>query len=715
MTEPLYSQSWYRVAGLKPSLRGHARIHRHDYRGQVWYVLEDGLSGRCHRFSAAAQALIGLMDGRRTVQEIWDSAAARLGEEAPSQDETIRLLGQMHAADVLACDLPPDSGEIALRRQRQDRKRLLQRLAQPLSIRIPLVDPDAWLTRWLPLVRPLLSWAGLALWLAATLAGAALAASHWSELTLNLADRVLSAESLLGLWLAYPLVKGLHELGHGFATKRWGGEVHEIGIMLLVLMPVPYVEASAASAFQDKYQRALVGAMGVMVELLLAALAMILWVDMEPGLARTLAFDVMLIGGVSSLFFNGNPLLRFDGYYVLADLIEIPNLATRSQQYLSYLAQRHLFGLREAESPRLVRGERTWLLGYGVASFLYRMLVLFAIALFIAGQFFVVGVLLAIWAVLLQAVWPLAKGLRFVLASPLLDRRRARATLVTLGLGGAALAFALLVPVPSWTRAQGVVWLPELAQVRAAQDGLVTALARPDGALVAPGDPLVETDDPFLGQQVRLLEARLAELRARLTEAQAGERSRAPLVREEIAVVDADLARARERQAALVVTSPAAGRLVVPQAADLPGRFVRRGEAIAYVVDPAQTSLRAVVDQERVGLVRGHTESVQVRLAQWGAPAMPARILRQVPAATDRLPAAALGSAGGGDIPLDPRDDSGLKPLEPVFVVELERPPGLPADFPGQRVEVRFDHGSEPLAVQWYRSLRQLFLARFGV
>ena len=715
MAESLFSRSWYRVAGLKPRLRSHAEIHRHDYRDEVWYVLEDRSSGRCHRFSAAAHYLIGLMDGQRTVGQIWDAAVARLGDDAPTQDETIRLLGQMHAADVLLCDLSPDSREIFQRRQKQERRQLFQRFAQPMAVRIPLFDPDRFLSRWMPLVRPLFSWFGLGLWLLVVLAGAVLAASHWPELTENIVDRALTAENLLMLWLAYPLVKTVHELGHGFAAKNWGGEVHEIGIMLLVLMPVPYVEASSASAFREKHKRMVVGAAGIMVELFLASLAVILWLNVEPGPVRALAFNVMLIGGVSTLFFNGNPLLRFDGYYVLSDLIEMPNLATRSQKYLGYLVQRYLFDVRDAEAPSAGTGERAWFLFYGIASFVYRMFIMFAIILFIAGKFFVVGVLLAIWAVAMQLIWPLIKNLGFVLNSPRLNRKRARAVVTTLSAIAALAAFVVLVPVPSWTRAEGIVWLPEQTRVRAEVDGVaVRLLAEPD-SWVEPGEALIETDDPFLRQEVRLLEAKRRELDARLTEAQLRDRSQAQVVREEINVVDADLARAREQLAALVMRSGIRGRFVVPEAVDLPGRFLRRGELVAYVAEPAKADVRVVVDQDAIGLVRNHTESVQLRLADWAATPVQSRILRQVPAATDRLPSLALGSAGGGPIAVDPRDGSGLTALEQVFVLDLELPPTITTDYLGQRVEVRFDHGAEPLAVQWYRSLRQLFLSRFGV
>ena len=143
MADSLFSPSWYRVAGLKPRLRSHAQIHRHQYRGQLWYVLQDLSSERFHRFSPSAYMIIGLMDGQRTVQEIWDTALAQLGDDAVSQDEVIQLLGQLHSADVLQCDVPPDTAELFRRRQRQVRSQIQRKVMSLFAWQIPHVRPRA--------------------------------------------------------------------------------------------------------------------------------------------------------------------------------------------------------------------------------------------------------------------------------------------------------------------------------------------------------------------------------------------------------------------------------------------------------------------------------------------------------------------------------------------------------------------------------------------
>jgi putative peptide zinc metalloprotease protein len=297
------------------------------------------MSGRHHRFSPVANHLLALMDGDRTVEEIWDAINTYLGDDAPTQGEMIQLLARLHVAEVMVCDTLPDTEELFERFTQHARSIMRQRMSSPLYVRVPLIDPDAFLERWLHVVRPLFTRVGLALWLGMVGLATLAAARHWPELLDAGAERFIDPRQLLLLVITYPVVKAIHEFGHAFATKVWGGPVHEMGVTFLVFMPIPYVDASSASAFGDKRKRMLVGAAGVMVELGLAALALLLWLSVEPGAVRMIAYNVVMIGGLSTLLFNGNPLLRFDGYYVLADALELPNLARRSTDYLGYLLQ----------------------------------------------------------------------------------------------------------------------------------------------------------------------------------------------------------------------------------------------------------------------------------------------------------------------------------------------------------------------------------------
>lgn len=716
MAENLFSPSWYRVTALKPRLRKHAELHRHDYRGKVWYVLQDHASGRSHRFSPAAYRFIGLMDGQRTVQTLWEALNEQEGDAAPTQDEVIRLLGQLHAADVLICDVTPDSRELLRRYRRSEQMKWKQRIWTPLAVRVPLLDPDRFLSKTLPYIRFIFTATGAWVWLLTVGFAAILAAINWSELTNNLADRALAPQNLVLLALVYPFVKAVHELFHGYATKVSGGEVHEIGIMFLVLVPVPYVDASSAWGFRDKRRRMLVGAIGIMAELFMGAVALFVWLTVEVGVVHTVAYNVMLISGVSTLLFNGNPLLRFDGYYVFADALEIPNLGNRSNQYLGYLVQRHLFGSADAECPADTPGERHWFVFYGTAAFIYRVFILSVIAFYIGSRFFAIGILLAAWAIITQVIIPVSKNVKFVFSSPRLRKNRRRAVSVSAGIVVGLIVAMFLIPMPLWTRTQGVIWPPEQSQLRAGVDGFIEQVLVPDGQRVEQGQALIRSEDPFLAARVAQLEAHHQELGLQLRLAQTIDQVQVAILREELSAVAGDLLRAREDLEALTIRSPRAGTFIVPQLRDMPGRFVRKGQILAYVISPADhLTVRAVVLQENIGLLRERIGRVNVLQSEWGGQSFEAQLRRAVPGGTLQLLTAALGTAGGGAVAVDPRDPEGRQTLERVFEFEVALPDEAPTQFLGNRVYVRFDHGYEPIGLQLYRSLRQLLLRRFSV
>lgn len=710
----LFSTYWYRVADIKPQLRSHVRLTRHTYRGNNWYVLVDPSASRQHRFNKAAYAIIGMMDGKRSVQEIWKSATAEFGDEVPTQDEIIRLLGQLHAADVLQSDIPPDIAEL-FERQEKHGNRWKQRLMNPFALRFPLLDPDRFLVKWMFLARAMMGRAALLVWLLVVASAVILAALNWPELTRNVADRVLKPENLLLLWLVYPVIKLLHELGHAFATRIWGGEVHEMGIMLLALTPIPYVEASTSAAFPEKSRRMGVAAAGMAVEVFVASLALFLWLNVEAGRVSAIAYNVMLIGGVSTLLFNGNPLLRFDGYYVLADWIEIPNLAQRSTRYLGYLLQRYLFGVDEAVSPVTAPGERGWFICYGIAAFFYRLFVLAALTLFVSSKFFIVGVLIAAWAIVSQIVVPVIRNSYSFYTSP--GGRKNRTRFITASVLSITFLALLLfaVPAPLTTRAQGVVSLPERSWVRAGTDCFVTEVLQPNNSMVELDTPLLRCEDPYLDAEVKLLEANLKEIQAQYKAESVESRIQRELLKEDIATVEADLARARERINELTIHSPNSGLFILPEAENLPGRYIRQGDLFGYIMGGADSTVVVVVDQSEIALVREQTRQVELRLAGHLARVYKTTIDRQVPAASDVLPSPVLGTVGGGSISINPQDPKGVQTLKQIFQLELRLPLSQNDIRIGERVYAMFDHGYEPLGLQWLRSLRQLFLSHFHV
>lgn len=711
--ESIYSPLWYRVAALRPELRPRVSVVRHNYRGQRWHVLQDPGSQRSVRINDVAYGFVGRMDGTRSVSAIWDSLLELHGESAPTQDEVIQVLAQLGEAELITCEMTPDAALLLRRRDKRQRKRRAEAI-NPLAFRVPLLDPTPFLDRAAPYARYVFHPLSLLAWIALVAFAAVHASVNWDVIRAHAGLHLLTPHFLVLAWLCYPVVKALHELAHAAAVRVWGGEVHEMGVTLLALVPVPYVDASAAAAFPERRRRIMVGAVGIMTELGLAALALSVWLNVEPGLVRDIAFTTMAIGGVSTLFVNGNPLLRFDGYYVLADAFDLPNLAQRSQKYLAYLAQRYLLGLKTLPAPAESAAERAWFATYGPAAALYRFAVAGFIAFWLAGKSVLIGITAAMWLVWSMLLRPAAKAVRFLLSAPQIAYHRVRAIGTAIACMGLAVGLTCALPLPFFTSAVGVVWLPEDSHVRAGTDGFVQRLLASDGQSVTRGQPLLVLDDPNLATERARLQAELMALDVSQNALLVRTPARAEAVANEILKVRAQLQQVEERIDQLLVRSPADGVLVMPRPQDLPMKFLAKGTVFAYVLAPAAVRVRAALPHDEVSLVRERMRSVAVRLSGSPAQVWYAKLAGEVPAATNTLPSAALGDKGGGQFVTDPSDPDGLRTLESVFLFDLGLP-GTTLERVGERAWIRIDHGAEPIVFQAYRRFRQVLLSHFEV
>ncbi|WBH15001.1 site-2 protease family protein [Sphingomonas radiodurans] len=707
---------------MKPKLRAHLRVRRHVYRGQVWYILDDGATGRVHRFPRGAYLLIGRLDGTHTVNGLWECLVDEIGEDAPTQDDVIRALGMLHGSDLLASDATPNTAELFKRQKKQKRQVWLQNLKSPMSLRFPLVDPDRFLTRTMPWLQPLFGWFGLVLWLVLVISALVLAGANWDELTGNLWDRALAADNLFIMAFVYPAVKIAHELGHGYAAKMRGREVREMGVMLLLLFPVPYVDASAAGALASKWQRALIGAAGMLTELLLAAVAMFLWVMVEPGVFRAILFNVMLVAGISTILVNGNPLLKFDGYFILSDLIEIPNLAQRSNKYWGDLMSRHVFKTPGQEEFAATRAEKRWFIVYAPAAFFARMAMMLGIALLVAKKFFFIGVAISIWTLWTSIALPVWKMYAHVFTSPQLQRNRRRAVQWTVGATAALMLGLFVIPAPHHVTTQGIVWLPEAAHVRAGGDGVIDTVSAREGQQVRAGELLVETANPILDEEVEKLRWRARELQAKAdTELRAGfgdaagDRVLRDVGQIEVAEAIKRLAVEQNRLGDLSIEAGTSGRFVLAAAtaADLPGRHVRKGELIGYVTPGSADVARIAVPQDDFELIRGRLDSLKLKIADRPVQTFDSAIVRAVPGGTFDLPSPALATTNGGPFALDPTAQNGPVSLTRVFLFDVALPATAETVPFGTRVHVRFQLDWEPLGWQLFRRVRQLLLSQF--
>ncbi|HMX09907.1 MAG TPA: biotin/lipoyl-binding protein [Burkholderiaceae bacterium] len=721
--QALHSEHWYAVRQLCPRLREGVEVVHRRLRGQPWVLLIDPASHRFHRVSPKLWELLVLMDGKRSLDQIWQRSLQQAEERAAQgalplplgQPELVELLAQLHGQDLLQTQVTPDAGEVFERYTRQRRQRLKQALFNPMGLKLPLFYPDRWFQRQAAGARWLFSpWAVL-LWLVVVLPALPLVWQHGAALSENLADRVLSASNLALLWVVYPLVKSLHEWAHGLAVRHWGGTVREMGLMFVVFTPVPYVDASASHRFPSKWARAAVAGAGIAAELLLGAVALYVWLAAESGQVRAVAYNVVLITGFSTLVVNGNPLMRYDGYYMLCDLIELPNLAQRSTHYLTWLFDRWFCGATDAEPPLGSEHERVWLLSYGLIAPLYRWVVMLGLAWFVAGEYFFVGVglaLLVAWSSLIKPLW---QGWQHLRKSPTLGRRRAQALRRSAAAVALLVGAACSVPVPFYSVHEAVVWPPDEALVRNQEAGHVARVLVAPGAEVRVGQVLAQLSRPELEAQFQVAQAEVAQLEARLRSAEVNDRIQLQALRAELTGEQSKRDELGRKVAALAVQAQATGRWVPADGLALEGRYLRRGTTLGHVVAGPSALLRVAVTQDDMALVRAELAGIQVRLLRYPDEVRQAQVQREVPGGARQLVSAALGSTGGGAIPTDPADREGRAALQRVFDLELRMDrPVEPAVF-GDRALVRFELAAAPLARQWFLRLRQAFLARLSV
>lgn len=698
MSANLFSPHWYRIAQLRPSLRAHIKVERHCYRSEVWYLLRDELTGRQHRLSWAAFQMVGRLDSRLTTEEVWLQVVDILGDSAPTQTEVIETLGQLNSAELLQSDASADVAALFVQRDRRTKQRRLQKI-NPLAFRVTLGDPSKLVDAIAPLLGLFLKPWVFFLLLAFFAVCVINAAQDWTLLKAYGKSHFSQPSFLLTMWLVYPLVKFVHELAHGATIRAWGAHVKEYGITLMLFFPVPYIDASAASSFRSKTRRATVSLMGILAELTMAGFAYWYWVGASEGWLREVAFAIMFTCAVSTVLANANPLMKFDGYYVLTDWLESPNLAQRSTEYWKYIGLRYIYGASGVLAPIVGRGERWWLIGYGFASYFYRW-VLFAItAIWLTEYTPVLGAIFAGWIFMLVLVLPAWKVCKFTFGSPLLDRCRARSfAALTAGVFTTVLALTM-VPISQSTLSTGVVWVSDDAAVRSQVDGMVAQVYVQNGQFVEVGQLLAQLEDPSLATEIERAQSRVRAIEVSLQLALAKSAGSIKALSDDLERVQDELDLAIDKQERMALRAKRSGRVFLTNHADLMGSWIGKGAVVGHVLNQELPIVRVVIRQDEVALVRDQTKSIQVRTADSGLTAFEAVRRSDQPASTQELPTAALGEKGGGEIAIDPTDPQGIRTLEPVFLMDLQlkKSAGEQARI-GSRAWVRFEHRHDSIA-----------------
>lgn len=707
----LFSQEWYRLASLKPSLRPGVRISRQTHRGEVWYVLLDPINGVHQRVNRSGYELVGRLDGRHSCEEIWQTLLQRLGKSAPSQNEMIGTMSQLYEANLLSLSTRGDFDHLKAHGKKQQAQHAFSSV-NPLSFRVAVWRPGEWLDKMQGLSLALFSMPALFVWLALILTSFLTLGIHWRSFSNDVAALWNHPYSLLLSWLLYPLLKLVHEMSHALAVRRYGGDVGEFGIRMLTLLPVPYVDASSSNLFAFKHQRAVVAAAGIAAEMSLAAIAILLWVMLSPGLPKSVCLFVAVIGGLSTIAFNANPLLKFDGYYVFTDLLELPNLAQRSQQYWKDLFRRYGFGLQDLPRTSLSNGERPWLLGYGLASFVYRWTLGITLIVLAANLHWTLGLAMLAASLFMLVGKPTYQLISYLLNDPSLGVQRPRAIFVSAVALSLFVFGLLLLKLPSSTVAQGIVWAPEKAQVRALTAGFIETVHVKDGQVVKAQQRIATLVNEELSLDWTRILTELSEARTERLGAMSTDALQMRTIEDRIGRLEAELALLQRHADALEVLAESAGRIAIARLNDLPGRFLKKGEQFAQILTEDETVVRVAVVNHEASRVRNRTEHIELRWPNAKRDAVTATLLGEVPATVNALPSAALGERGGGRIQIDPQGSDGMKTQEPVFLFDVQTAKDGEA-YPGMRAWVRFDHGSESMLRMIYREWRRAFLKHF--
>ncbi len=709
-----FSESWYRVAKQRICLRPGVVVRRQDFRGERWIVLENPFSNEFFRLRPAAFEFVARLSPSRTIEEVWTECLERFPDTAPGQEAVIQLLSQLYFSNLLQYDTAADAAQLFERFKRRRQREIRSRFLNIMFMRFPLFDPDRFLVRTLPFVGKFIGVFGGLVWLIVVGFGLKVVVDNVGDLW-NEAQTVLAPANLPYLYLALALVKTLHEFGHAYFCRKWGGEVHVMGLMLMIFTPIPYVDATSSWGFRSKWRRALVGSAGMIVEVFVAAIAAFVWARTGPGATHSIAHNIMFVASVSTLIFNLNPLLRFDGYYILSDLIEVPNLHQRATAQLKHLFEHYLFGVKKSVSPALTNGGAWGFATFGVASAVYRVTVFAGILLAIADRFLIIGLIMAGVCLISWVTVPLIKFIQYLAASPRLVRARGRAIGVTCALAATVLVFLQLVPFPHHFRAPGVVRARERTEISSDSAGMVETMIAKPGARVVRGQPLLRMSNREMELELAQTAARAQEVRARLLKAQKDETADIkPLLQSQAAVAER-LMKLRADAAALTIRARHDGVWVAPGIEDYLGRWLPRGSNLGLLVNPSVYEFVATVLQEDADRVFARQRpGAEVRLIGDASETMAVNEWRVIPGEQRVLPSSALGMRGGGEVPIAADDEHGTKSAEPYFKV-IGKLPASPeiALFDGCSGKIRFNLQPEPLLTRWARRLWQLLQKRY--
>ncbi|MBI1918512.1 MAG: biotin/lipoyl-binding protein [Planctomycetes bacterium] len=726
-------------------LRSDLSITPQKYEGKTYYVVKDPVSLRYYRFKEQEHYLLGFMDGSHTLDEAQKEYEKRFRPERLTLEDLEAFAQQLITAG-LAQNESPNAGKLLLdQRKKRKRSQLMQAITNVLYIKIPLYDPDVLLSKMLRYLSFVFSIWFFLLSIAVMVSAVLLVTIHFETFRSKLPSyqEFFSFKTVVYLWIALGIVKVIHEFGHGLSCKTFGGEVHEMGLLFLVFSPCLYCNVSDSWTLPSKWKRIIISAAGIYVELVIAAIATWVWWNTpKDPFINNMSLSLMVVCSVSTVVFNANPLMRYDGYYVLADWIEIPNLRERSNRYLTNLFLEHALGVEVQPEPYMALWRRCLFVGYAIVSYIYRWIITFVILYFLYNWLkpYKLGVLsgmLALAALGSMVGWPLYRlGKNIHKRGRLPDMKPIRVT-VTCSIFAALILAAFIIPLPvSRVTAEGIVelepesWAPVPVPLADNNDhAVLTALYIKDGQRVNKGDVLAKFTNREYERNIATAEQEANASREKKTRLEQA----SPRNEEEIKRTEQELGRAVENYQVFSdllrrfgeVKAPRTGIIMSPPSIDDVGKRWDKKQSLCKIGaadDPPQGGRRLrvliPVTPANYNLLQqdmrapGQSESllpVSIRVHGMGRQAWRGRLTTLPQSEAGTIPPL-LSNKTGGPVAVKPgtRPEQ-LIPQTQQYLVAIELVEPDVDMHPGVRAKVKIHCRKRPLSWWVWRSVNDLF------
>lgn len=674
MAENIFSESWHLVCDLKVSLLYSVETYKQFYRGETWYVLNDKYSNKFYRITPKTYNFLMKLNLHESVEKIWETSLIHEPKDTPNQNEVVKVLMQLHANNLLFSKNRVDIDSIFTRFSEKKQKEFTGKLVSFLFIKFPIWNPEKWLENNKKLIHLIFSKRFFLIWLLFIFIGLKEAIDN-SSAFMNQTQGILSLNNMVYLYLAMIFLKVFHEMGHAMMTKRFGGTVTTMGISIIIFTPLPYVDASNSWAFQNKYHRILVGSAGMLVELFIASLAAIVWANTGDGVTHSVAFNMMIIGSITSIFFNGNPLLKFDAYYMLSDWLEIPNLYQRSHQQVYYLVEKFVFSLKDLYQVSKNEKEALWLIVYAIASFFYKLLASIAIGIYVADQFFLLGVIVILLSLFMWVIKPSWTYLNYLINNQKLRTNRLKVISMSAAFAFIITLFLFFVPFFNSVRADGVVESKVVENIFSPTEAFIEKVLVDDNTYVKKGEVLFILRNDTLDLDIKAVNSEILETKALILQATQENIANLKPLFDRLDSLSEKLTILNEKKDNLKVVSNSEGYWIANKIETITYSLIKQRQLLGKIINPSQYQFVGVITQDKatdVFLLNQKEIETELKLHGISSIDMKVSNVNVIPYEQTKLPSAVLGFAGGGDIAIDRNDNSGLTTQEAFFEVKAD-------------------------------------------